>query len=324
MAISRRSLVLVLSAPALLSTGRRSLANVARMVVYRDENCGCCGGWVDHIQAAAVPHAALTAWQSLFDAGNLVSGQTGSGKSVALRSAVLQLARDPDNRLVLVDGKMGEGLAGLAHLPGVVGPVAIDAPAARAALGWAAVQMRERYQVGNGGGRVVVVVDEFQEWSGDAVFVDLMRKLAAQGRAAHVHLIAATQHPAVDAFGDSTTRRNLTGKLALRVGDPDASRVAVGGNLPRADYLLGAGDAYAVGPGACHRVQMAYVGQPDIDAAAGGEWEIGSLRLTCPRGSPGGTRKSTPARRWVERTSTAPSPSSWCCRKTPCLRCHHP
>ena len=44
----------------------------------------------------------------------LVSGQTGSGKSVALRSAVLQLARDPDNRLVLVDGKMGEGLAGLA------------------------------------------------------------------------------------------------------------------------------------------------------------------------------------------------------------------
>ena len=52
MAISRRSLVLVLSAPALLSTGRRSLANVARMVVYRDENCGCCGGWVDHIQAA--------------------------------------------------------------------------------------------------------------------------------------------------------------------------------------------------------------------------------------------------------------------------------
>ena len=90
-----------------------------------------------------------------------------------------------------------------------------------------------------------------------------------------MHLIAATQHPAVDAFGDSTTRRNLTGKLALRVGDPDASRVAVGGNLPRADYLLGAGDAYAVGPGACHRVQMAYVGQPDIDAAAGGEWEIG-------------------------------------------------
>ena len=31
---------------------------------------------LDHIQAAAVPHAALTAWQSLFDAGNLSDGQT--------------------------------------------------------------------------------------------------------------------------------------------------------------------------------------------------------------------------------------------------------
>lgn len=204
----------------------------------------------------------------------LVSGQTGSGKTVALRSAVLQLARDRENRIVLVDGKMGEGLGGLAHLPGVVGPVATDAPEARTALGWAAVQMRERYQTGNRAGRVVVVVDEFQEWAGDAVFVDLMRKLAAQGRAARVHLIAATQHPTVSAFGDETTRRNLTGKLALRVGDPDASRVAVGGSLPRADYLLGAGDAYAVGPGACHRVQMAFVGQPEIDAAAGGQWEI--------------------------------------------------
>lgn len=31
---------------------------------------------LDHIQAAAVPHTALTAWQCLFDAGNLTSGQT--------------------------------------------------------------------------------------------------------------------------------------------------------------------------------------------------------------------------------------------------------
>jgi len=205
----------------------------------------------------------------------LVSGQTGSGKSVALRSAVLQLARDPDNRLVLVDGKMGEGLGSLAHLPGVVGPVATDGPTARAALAWAATEMRRRYEASGHTGRVVVCVDEFQEFAQDAGFVDLFRKLAAQGRAAGVHLLAGTQHPTVESFGDPTIRRNLTGKLALRVGDPDASRVAVGGNLPRADYLLGAGDAYAVGPGACHRVQMAYVGQPDIDAAAGGEWEIG-------------------------------------------------
>jgi NADPH:quinone reductase-like Zn-dependent oxidoreductase len=33
-------------------------------------------GTVDHVQAAAVPLAALTAWQSLFEAGHLAGGQT--------------------------------------------------------------------------------------------------------------------------------------------------------------------------------------------------------------------------------------------------------
>lgn len=204
----------------------------------------------------------------------LISGQTGSGKTVVMRSAVLQLTRDPLNRTVLVDGKMGEGLQCLAHLRGVVGPVATDGPDARAALGWAVTEMKRRYLAGGHDGRVVVVIDEFQEYAGDPTFVDLFRMLAAQGRAAGVHLLAGTQHPTVESFGDPTIRRNLTGKLALRVGDPDASRVAVGGQQPRADYLLGAGDAYAVGPGTCHRVQMAYVDQAEISVAAGGEWEI--------------------------------------------------
>ena len=206
----------------------------------------------------------------------LLSGASGSGKTVALRNAVLQLSRDPDNQILLVDGKMGEGLGSLATLPGVVGPVAVDGPSARSALTWAAGEMRTRYEAlgqgGNGHGRLVVVIDEFQEWAGDQPFVDLLRKLAAQGRAAHVHLLAATQHPTVDAFGNPATRRNLSGKLALRVGDPDASRVAVGGKVPRADYLLGAGDAYAIGAGACHRVQGAYVDEGDLDAR--GEWQI--------------------------------------------------
>jgi hypothetical protein len=203
----------------------------------------------------------------------LVAGQTGSGKSVALRSAVLQLSRDPGNRIVLVDGKLGEGLGELQHLPHVVGPVAVDGPQARAALAWSCEQMAERYRrPGRQSGRLVVVVDEFQEWAGDELFVDLLRRLAAQGRAAGVHLLAATQHPAVDAFGDTTTRRNLAGKLALRVDDPDASRVAVGGSSPRADYLLGAGDAYVIGPAAVHRIQAAYVGSRDLEAVSSNGW----------------------------------------------------
>ena len=50
---------------------------------------------VDHVHAAAVPRAGLTAWQALFDHGKLVKGQTvvihGAGGAVG--SAAVQLAR---------------------------------------------------------------------------------------------------------------------------------------------------------------------------------------------------------------------------------------
>lgn len=249
----------------------RELAETLIRLPDLGQNPKAGGRWV-----AGKNEAGLTVVVGLSDKTPhyLVSGQTGSGKTVALRSAILQLSRDRANRIVLVDGKMGEGLGSCQHLPGVVGPVAIEGPEARAALGWACLQMRERYLAGSRDDRLVVAVDEFQEWAGDPVFVDLLRKLAAQGRAAGVHLLAATQHPTVEAFGDTSTRRNLAGKLALRVADPDASRVAVGGRLPRADYLLGAGDCYAVGPGACHRLQMAYVDERDISQAEAGSWEL--------------------------------------------------
>lgn len=206
----------------------------------------------------------------------LISGATGSGKSVALRSAVLQLSADPDNSIVLVDGKYGESLKVMERLPNVIAPCAVDGPQVRNALGWATAEMRNRYQSGYHSGRVIVVVDEFQELVDDQVIVDLLRKLTAQGRAAGVHCLLATQHPVVSAFGDPSTRRNLTGKVALRVSDPDASRVAVGGKTPRADHLLGAGDSYTVAPGACHRVQMCYVDEQEITAGErnGHDWRF--------------------------------------------------
>jgi hypothetical protein len=193
----------------------------------------------------------------------LVAGQSGSGKSVALRGAVTQISRDVVNRVVLLDGKCGEGLASLSRLS--IGPVANDGASIRSALGWACTEMRHRYEAGDHGGRIVVVFDEFQEFAKDAAIAGMMAKIAAQGRAAGVHLLAATQHPSVDSFGDKGTRRNLPGRMALRVGDAEASRVAVGGPNPRADRLFGCGDCYAVGPTNINRVQVAYVDQGDIN-----------------------------------------------------------
>lgn len=196
----------------------------------------------------------------------LIAGTTGSGKSVCLRSLVTQLSQRGD-RLVLIDGKFGEGLRNLDHLPGIVGPLAVDIDTARSALAWAVAEMIKRYESGETDApRLVVVVDEVQELIGDAAIVELIRRIAAQGRAAHVSIILATQHPTAKAFGDDASiKRNVTGRIALRTADYKASEVAIGQATPRSDWLLGAGDAYAVVPGQVQRVQIAYMERREID-----------------------------------------------------------
>lgn len=198
----------------------------------------------------------------------LFGGWTGSGKTWALRSALAQLARDPDNRLVLVDGKYGDGLGCLGHLPGLAGPVAIDVESARAALSWAVREMVRRYQTGDKSGRLIVCIDEIQEFTGkagDALVTEMTRRLVAQGRGAGVHVFIGTQHPTLEAFSDPTIKRNLPGRVALRTENAKASEVVIGGSTPRADRLLGAGDSYIVTPSATHRAQLAYIPAVDLE-----------------------------------------------------------
>jgi DNA segregation ATPase FtsK/SpoIIIE-like protein len=200
----------------------------------------------------------------------LISGATGAGKTVALRSAVTQLAADPHNRLVVVDGKRGASFRGY-HLAGMVAPVATEPDGWRAALAWAAAEMQARYDRGHDpDDRLIVVVDEVQEVIiADAAAAEAVRRLVVLGRDAGVHCLLATQHPIVKALGGPTVTRNLVGRLALRVADYDASRVAVGGSTPRADHLLGHGDAYAVAPATVQRVQVAYTTRGDLEGVAG-------------------------------------------------------
>lgn len=194
----------------------------------------------------------------------LFGGFTGSGKTYALRSAVAQLARDPENRFVLCDGKFGDGLMVLQGIDGLVGPLATDLDTTRCALSWAIKEMRQRYESGQKPGRVVVVIDEVQEFTQDAAVAEMMRRLTAQGRGARVHCLVGTQNPVQAVFNDPSIKRNLVGRVALRTDSYKASEVIVGGNSPRADHLLGAGDSYALVPSATHRVQIAYVPERDL------------------------------------------------------------
>jgi hypothetical protein len=222
----------------------------------------------------------------------LVAGQTGSGKSWTLRSLGYQLSmegRGLPNQLVLLDGKGGEGLGILNGVRGQVGPLALDTESTVNALTWCVIEMSRRYDaIRQGGGfklngefpHVFVLFDEFQRYTKDGantVVVELMNLLATQGRAAHIHLIAGTQKPLVGVFGDSTTPDQFSAAIGGRVKSWHASRAIMGDTTPRCDMLLPGGDAYvkAVVPDlVIDRVQMAYVPEQELAAAAGGKLQM--------------------------------------------------
>ena len=222
--------------------------------------------------------------------GYLLGGETGSGKSFANRSIVAQLSgaawgRLNSTRLVLIDGKYGEGLGEVAGLPGIAGPLATDITAARAALGWAHQQMMDRYQKRfqswpeaekERAGRLVVVADEVQEIIRDPAIAALLRRLANQGRAVRVYTLIATHHPTADVLGEdgSVLKAGLPGRIAMRVTSPEASRVVIGASDPRADRLLGCGDSYVVALSKVHRVQWAYIPPARLKSMSGAQPEL--------------------------------------------------
>jgi hypothetical protein len=114
---------------------------------------------------------------------------------------------------------------------------------------------------------IIVIIDEFQEFTQDGICAELLRRLVTAGRAAQIHCVLATQHPTLRSFGgEMAIKRNLPGRLALRVLDQKASEVVLGRPQPRADLLAGAGDAYVVGSTAIHRVQIALVDKAEWES----------------------------------------------------------
>lgn len=204
----------------------------------------------------------------------LIGGQTGGGKSVAVQAAGLQLGQDYDNRLVLIDGKYGDGLKPLSKLPTLAGPMVTDVGGALAAMSWTCKDLRRRYENRGDPTRIVILWDEPQEWLNDSpALAEMTRLVLSQGRAVGVHVIMATHHPKVGMFGSGKeeSSRGLVGRVALKVTDHHASRVVIGAPQPPAHRLLGAGDAYLVTPGAVHRAQLVFVDKLDFAALPSGE-----------------------------------------------------
>ena len=208
-----------------------------RMVAGRNYSASPVGDCV--IDLAQKPHV-------------LVAGTTGSGKSTMLRMMLSSLAYNapPDTlRLALIDLK-NEDLRPFASLPHVDAAAWLVADAQRVV---ASVydELQRRVQAGVGEwSRLVLVIDELAQLEQTAL--DLLSAILAIGRSKRVHVIAATQHPAVRLIGDKV---NYSVRLVGQVMDAQTAALATGRKGSGAELLPGAGAFLYVDGATLERVQ---------------------------------------------------------------------
>ena len=209
----------------------------------------------------------------------LVSGTTGSGKTVLCQTMILSLAmthRRSQLQFVLVDPKR-RAFAPFASLPHLMWPVVGDPTEAVHALSELVRIMEMRgmndapgvtapLRAGASVPRIVVVLDELADLmqvGGRALGAPLTR-LAQRGREAGIHVIACTQKPSSQVMG-ALVRANFPVRLVGKVVSPEDARVAAGIGGTGAEKLAGHGDFLAVASGQVLRFQAAYVGPAEME-----------------------------------------------------------
>lgn len=189
----------------------------------------------------------------------LISGSTGSGKSVSINAILISLLykNTPDDlKLILVDPKVVE-LSPYNGIPHLLSPVISDPKEALNSLKWAAQEMDRRYNLfaqtntrnlesfnkisDKKMSKIVIVIDELADLmmvASNEVEVYITR-IAQKSRAAGIHMILATQRPSVEVI-TGLIKANIPTRIAFAVSSSIDSRTIL--DSVGAESLLGKGD----------------------------------------------------------------------------------
>ena len=256
-------------------------------------------------------HGALTVALGVDIAGNpamvnlttmphlLVSGATGSGKSVTLNSfitSVVMRTRPDQVRMILIDPKRVE-LNAYQGAPHLLTPVVTDPKRATDAVQWCVKEMEMRYEtLARLGFRnidgyndsvaaknvpaataeeaetyrhmpyILLVIDELA----DLMLVaprdveDAICRIAQMARAVGIHMVIATQRPSVDVI-TGLIKANIPSRLSLAVASQTDSRTILDG--AGAEKLVGHGDMLFLpaSQGKPSRLQGCFVSEKEVE-----------------------------------------------------------
>ncbi|MCM1218803.1 MAG: FtsK/SpoIIIE domain-containing protein [Lachnospiraceae bacterium] len=216
----------------------------------------------------------------------LISGMTGSGKSIVLHNLIISLLmkQTPDRmHLYMIDPKGSE----FGFYNGLNACTVLSTPyQAIDLLDNLCAEMDRRYNVLAANGcrdidnfnakfpaapmrRDIVIIDELSDlmyMSGKTVESSIVR-IAQKARACGIHLIIATQYPIAKVV-TGLIKANMPTKICLRVGTTTNSMVAL--DMPGGEKLMGHGDMLFLPNGALTptRLQGGYVSEMEINNIA--------------------------------------------------------
>ena len=221
----------------------------------------------------------------------LISGSTGSGKSVCINEIIISIlynATPKDVKFIFVDPKVVE-MSCYNGIPHLLAPVITDPNKAATMLEWAVQKMEERYKKLAAEGvrniqsyndklknrekmpSIVIVIDELADLmlvakkgknKNENSVEESIQRLGQKARAAGIHLVVGTQRPSADVI-TGTIKTNIPARIAFQVADGINSRIIIDSN--GAEKLLGKGDGLLLTPGSLIRFQSAYISDEEIE-----------------------------------------------------------